>query len=61
LRVAVRNVLRRFGDGASSRGDVHIVMVRLDRLRLRIPRPGAEVVGHGRAPLAPLQERCNRW
>ena len=37
LGVAVRAVLRGFGYGAASRGDVHVLRFRPDRLRTRIP------------------------
>ena len=37
LRVAVRGILRGFGDGGPGRGDVHVVRFKLDRPRTRIP------------------------
>ena len=59
LSVAVRNVLRRLGLGASSCRNVHGFSFWLDRSRIRIPVALAELLGHGRAALALPLRCCN--
>src|SRR6185295_17699051 len=60
-RMTMRGVLRSLTSGTPSGGNVHLVLVRPDRLRTRIPCAARQVVGHGRASLALRPERCNRW
>ena len=62
LRVTVRRVLRGFGYGAACRGDVHVLVIRPDRLRTRIPCAVRMMFGHGRGvPVAlPFRPRNRR-